>query len=151
MNKSKTTIGRAETVSFPELGLFDVPARIDSGAKTSSIWASQIVEERGGIRVVFLDGETSAVFRNVSKRAVASSNGEVQIRYAVRILVSIAGRRVRATFTLADRSSQVYPVLIGRNVLRGKFLVDVEQGDILKDKERERSSRIQDALNKEVG
>lgn len=151
MNKSKTTIGRAETVSFPDLGLLDVPARIDSGAKTSSIWASEITEEDGGIRVVFLDGGASAVFKNVSKRAVASSNGEVQVRYAVRILVTLAGRRIRATFTLADRSSQAYPVLVGRNVLRGKFLVDVERGDILRDKERERSSRIQDALNKEVG
>lgn len=147
----KNTIGRAEAVAFPELNIHDVHARIDTGAKTSSIWVSNVVEKNGSITVTFLDGQKpeyrDVVFNHFSKKAVASSNGHVQERYVIKLLAVLDGRKIRARFNLADRATQVYPVLIGRNILHGKFLVDVTRGDTLKDKERARSSDIQQSVN----
>ena len=148
----KKVIGRVEKLSFPELGFSDVHARVDTGAKTSALWASSAVEKDGQLAVVFFakgtdayTGET-AYFEHFQKTVVASSNGQTEERYKVRVLVSLRGKKIRSWFTLADRSTQVYPVLIGRNVLRGKFVVDVKHGTILRDKERERSEVLQSKL-----
>ena len=130
---SKHLLGRAELASFPEINVINIPARIDTGAKTSAIWATDIHEESDGRLSFLLFDETSP--HHVPHRhyvpehqriVVKSTIGAVEERYKVRLLVNLNGRLIRASFTLANRSQQVYPVLIGRNVLRGKFVVDVE-------------------------
>ena len=133
LNAKQTVLGRAELIDFPAHGLFGVPARVDTGAKTSSIWASQ-VKLSGGLLHVVLFGPGSQfysgqvlTFDGFKKAVVSTSMGEIDERYKVRLSVRIGGRRVGAFFTLADRSTQVYPVLIGRNVLLGKFIVDVKK------------------------
>jgi hypothetical protein len=130
----KTIIGRAEEVRLPELTDQPVCARVDSGAKTAAIWASDVAVTAEGLEVVFFDQDSSfysgkkVVFKNFDETVVSSSNGQAEQRYKVRLLIVIGGRRIRAWFTLANRSTQVYPVLIGRNILRGKFIVDVSLG-----------------------
>lgn len=155
----KKILGRAEQLDFLELNFEKVSARIDTGAKTSSIWASDVhIDEAGTLQVIFFGptseyytGETVS-FDEFESAAVASSNGHVQHRYKVRLLVRLKGKKVRAAFTLADRTSQVYPVLIGRNVLLGKFIVDVKRGKVLKEKETRRSEALQQGLdNAETG
>jgi hypothetical protein len=145
----KKIIGRVEKVRFPFIGKRAVHARIDTGAQTSAIWASKITDEQGRLGVVFYgqghklyDGIVH-YFDDFTYGMVASSNGHAEPRYKVRLSVKIGGRRLRARFTLADRSTQVYPVLIGRNILRGKFVVDVKEGAALVTKERERSAALQ--------
>jgi hypothetical protein len=152
IEQDKKIIGRAETVAFPELGLPNVHARIDTGAKTSAVWASRVQVQNGVLEVVLFDpssehytGET-LTFEQFEPVIVASSSGHAQQRYKVRLLVRIKGKKVRAWFTLADRSSQVYPVLIGRNVLLGKFVVDVKKGKPLTTAERERSAQLQSEI-----
>lgn len=153
--EDKKVIGRAERVTFPELDLDNVHARIDTGAKTSALWASSVFVHDGVLEVV-LFGEDNPYFTGKPIRferfepvAVASSSGHVQKRYKVRLLVRLKGKKVRAWFTLADRSAQVYPVLIGRNVLLGKFVVDVKKGHTLSEAERRRSQILQDQLDRE--
>lgn len=150
------TIGRAEKVSFPELGLEKVPARIDTGARTATLWASSAKVVGGDALEVVLFDEGSPFYTGEPLRfeeygtiAVASSNGHIQHRFKVRLLVKIRGKKVRAWFTLADRSSQVYPALIGRNVLLGKFIVDVKQGWPLKSAERQRIHELQATLGQD--
>ena len=63
------------------------------------------------------------------KIVVQSTIGEAEERYKIQLLIELSGRRIRASFTLANRSRQVYPVLVGRNVLSGKFIVDVSIGE----------------------
>lgn len=148
-------IGRAERIDFPEQMLSAVPARIDTGAKTSSIWATAI-KENDGVLSFKLFGKKSKYYnpKNVIKTKsytttmVSSSTGELQIRYVVKLLINISGKRIRASFTLANRSTQVYPVLIGRNVLRSKFIVDVKQGRPLVARERERARELKLAREK---
>lgn len=151
-SKIKKLIGRAETITLPELGATKIPARVDTGAKTSSIWASHIREENG-VLYFTLFGEGSDLYTGrthqtteFEKVVVASSIGVEQERYKVRVLMQLKGKKIRGRFTLADRSAQTYPVLLGRNVLRGKFVVDVETGKPLYQEERERSNQLQSKL-----
>lgn len=150
--KTKKVIGRAESITLPELGDTKIPARVDTGAKTSSIWASHIREEDGVLHFTLFDepsdlytGRTHHI-HEFEKVVVASSNGHEQERYRVRLLIKLKGKRIRSRFTLADRSTQVYPVLLGRNVLRGKFIVDVVKGKPLYQEERNRSEELQSKL-----
>jgi D-alanine-D-alanine ligase-like ATP-grasp enzyme len=146
-----TTIGRVEKVKLPMIEK-RVHARIDTGAKTSAIWASGIREENGLLYYSLFD-EVSDHFANevmttssYTQTVVASSNGATEIRFKVKIPVVLKGKRINASFTLTDRSSQVYPVLIGRNVLRGKFVVDTKTGVPLTSEEHARTKQLRSIL-----
>ena len=150
--KTKSLVGRAEQIFLPQHGTETVPARIDTGAKTSSLWASNIEVRDGVLYYTFFDkgsplytGERHQTTQ-FEKTVVASSIGETQERYKVQVLVTLKGRKIRGRFTLSDRSKQVYPVLIGRNILRGKFVVDVQEGKSLYQEERQRSKFLQSKL-----
>lgn len=143
-------VGRSEKVQFPELlGSKRVPARIDTGATTSALWASDVRESDGVLRFRLFDKtspdydpEKEYVFTDFSTKVVASSVGLPQRRYLIKIPVKLKNKVIRASFTLADRSTQVYPVLIGRNVLRGKFIVDVRAGKPLFSQEKRREKEL---------
>lgn len=146
-------IGQVEAIDLPEVLEAQLCARIDTGAKTSAIWASKVKEAAEGLHVVFFGNDSAHytgkahLFTEYAETVVASSNGIAQRRYKVRLTVVLNGRRIKAWFTLADRSQQVYPVLIGRNVLRGKFIVDVSRkSKTLHNLERERSKLLQRKL-----
>lgn len=147
-------IGRSEKISFVEFGFTRVPAKIDTGAKTSAVWATKVHETPEGLEFC-LFGPSSKLYtgqRHVVKQfelvTVASSIGESQERYKVRLLVKVRGKKIHAYFTLADRSRQAYPVLLGRNVLRGKFVVDVKTGKPDVKAEKSRSETLQSRLTK---
>lgn len=132
-NTKNTIIGPDENVVIEQISEFEIPARVDTGARTSAIWASEISEKNGKLDVVFLgpgsplfDGKV-VTFTQYDTMTVRPSTGEDQERYVIKIPVKLAGRKINAKFTLADRSTQSYPILIGRNVLRGKFIVDVKK------------------------
>ena len=90
-----------------------------------------------------------AVFEHYDRVRVASSMGHQQLRYRVKLPVVIRRRRIMATFTLSDRSMQVYPVLIGRSTLNGKFVVDVSRGSPLLAEEERRSAELQKNIHEE--
>lgn len=132
MNRAKIlpVVGWRELAQLPDLGLSDIPAKIDTGARTSSLHGEVVEEfEREGKRYVrFLvdyDGEPhkcEAV--HVDIRGITSSNGETQRRYVIKTPLIIGDVRFRAEITLADRSSMKFPMLIGRSSLRRRFQVD---------------------------
>jgi len=156
-NKNSKIIGSAEVITFPEISHKSTHARIDTGARTSAIWGDAKISRDGALVVTFFGKDHKAftgkayTFSEYTTMAVASSNGHIQQRYAVKILVRLGGKKIRATFTIADRSTQVYAVLIGRNVLRGKFIVDVKQGNILSKEERHRIAVLQEMIDKDKG
>ncbi|HEY1085659.1 MAG TPA: RimK/LysX family protein [Candidatus Saccharimonadales bacterium] len=127
----RTTIGVSSLVDFVGYkNLKQIPARIDTGARTSSLWASD-VKIKDGIASFKLFGPSSPWYTGkvvrkpiVEKRQVTSSTGHVQERDVVNFSIRMHGKRLNAKFTLSDRSTQTYPILIGRNTLRGNFLVD---------------------------
>jgi hypothetical protein len=112
----------------------DVPAKIDTGADRSAIWASKIRVSPDGVLSFALFGPSSPHYTGRLLRRtdfgvakVKSSNGTMQIRYRTHLTVAVAGRRIRALFYLSDRSTQQFPILIGRRTIRGKFAVDVSR------------------------
>jgi glutathione synthase/RimK-type ligase-like ATP-grasp enzyme len=142
MKKSPQIIGRKVHVQFPLYGLVDIPAKIDTGADSSSIWASDIKEENGVLSFRLFD-KTSPLFtgelittRDYKIISVKNSFGVAEYRYKVKLPVVMEGRKMQALFTLADRSRNSHPILIGRKTLRGKFIVDVSKDSITDSKQR---------------
>ena len=130
---SLPTVGIIELVSIGKRAI-DVPAKIDTGADSSAIWASNVRVGRDGVLRFSLFGEGSPYYNGkIFKRTdfsvskVKSSNGSSEIRYRTHFVVMIAGRRVKILMSLADRSNNEFAILIGRRTIAGKFLVDVRK------------------------
>jgi len=130
----KEIIGRAEYVWLVTTNQKKISARIDTGARTTSIWASNIREKDGiltwsffGAGSEYWTGNTMST-RAFEERVVSSSTGHRQFRYKVPVVLQIKGRRIKTNATLADRSHSAFPILIGRNTLNGKFIVDTQLG-----------------------
>ena len=130
MTKALPVVGWREKVSLPELALDGIPAKIDTGARTSSLHAHVIEEfERDGERYVRFcidwDGERHECEAiHVDIRGITSSNGETQNRYVIKTPIRIGDTEFRTEISLADRSDMKFPMLIGRTALRRRFVVD---------------------------
>lgn len=131
MNYHPTAIGTIEKVSLPDYQLVDIPAKVDTGADSSAIWASNIVEKDGELSFA-LFGPTSPYFsgkeirtRKYTSVTVKNSFGHKEARYKVSLRLNIGGRTIKARINLANRANNRFPILIGRRTLHGKFVVDV--------------------------
>ncbi len=131
MNYHLTAIGTTEKIALLDYGLEKVPAKVDTGADSSAIWASNILEKDGQLQFT-LFGPSSPYFsgkeirtRKYSSVSVKNSFGYSEVRYKVKMRLVIAGRTIKASVGLANRASNRFPVLIGRRTLHGKFVVDV--------------------------
>jgi glutathione synthase/RimK-type ligase-like ATP-grasp enzyme len=124
-------IGTIELVSLPSDKIQGIPAKIDTGADNSAIWASHITEKDNRLSFVLFD-KTSPFYtgrvlttRDHEVISVKNSFGKSELRYKVSLTVTVAGKTIKARFTLANRKSNKYSILIGRRTIQGKFLVDV--------------------------
>lgn len=131
--KVKGIIGRLEKVDFPEFGIDQVQAKIDTGAYTSALHCSYIKQANTILHFVIQHqaGETQLekefTTTDFKRRKIMSSNGKSQLRYVIKTTIHIGGKIFKAEFSLTDRSRLKNPVLIGRKILKGKFLVDVSK------------------------
>ncbi|MDN3664740.1 ATP-dependent zinc protease [Algibacter miyuki] len=129
---SKKILGRHDVVDFPKLGLFNIDVKMDTGAYTSAIHCSDIIEENDTLRCIFNShshenfGKTEIVFDQFWRTNVKSSNGNKENRYKVKSDVVFFGKTYRINLTLSTRSDMKFPVLIGRQFLKQKFMVDVD-------------------------
>ncbi len=152
--KNLELIGRAEKVSFPQLSAIKVPAKIDTGADASSIWAHSIKKKCGNLEVIFFGLKSDFYTGEIHKflpneytiTRVSNSFGHREIRYKVKLKISIKGRLINGTFTLADRSFKLYPILIGRSLIKHKFLVDVTKGSPLVVEEKARKASLKEEI-----
>ena len=147
-------IGRAEKVDLPVLSVKKVPAKIDTGADASSIWASKVTKNGSKLSVVFF-GPESQYYDGKSHTfssdeyivtRVSSSFGHRELRYKVNLKIRVKRRLINGSFTLSDRSTKLYPILLGRSILRGKFLVDVAKGSPLLAEEKARKIRLKEEI-----
>lgn len=131
MIKDKKIIGRRETVDFPELKLFAITAKIDTGAYTTALHCHDIKEDNGSLYFKLLDpshpeyNEQEHVFTIYKKKAIKNSFGEVEERYVIKTTIKIGKKKIKALISLSDRANMRYPVLIGRKLLKNRFIVDV--------------------------
>ncbi|MCQ2571182.1 MAG: RimK/LysX family protein [Candidatus Saccharibacteria bacterium] len=133
----KDIIGRDVLVDFGE-EIKGVPAKVDTGADSSAVWASDIFVDKDNILHFKLFDKKSKYYTGIEhttdKFSVAvtkSSLGETTMKYRAKLVITIAGHTIKTSFGLSDRSTHNYPILIGRRTLSGKFLVDVSQSDDL--------------------
>lgn len=126
-------IGRNEFIDFPELVL-NVPAKIDTGAFRSSIHCASVrettVKGEKILRVELLGHPAAPVvypkdFTEYRKVSITNSFGQQEERFEVDLRVKVGPKIFTTPFTLADRSGTLFPILVGRKMLRKRFLVDV--------------------------
>ena len=105
MNQPLTHIGTTEVISLPEYSIDSVMAKIDTGADSSAIWASNIAEIDGELRFTFF-GPQSPHFngleihtRKYSLVTVKNSFGQREVRYKVSLKLQIADKTIRANTT----------------------------------------------------
>jgi len=133
---SKKIIGRVDKVDFPGLNLKHISVKIDTGAYTSAIHCSKIVEQNNTLTCIFESEEhsnfksESVVFENYTFTDVKSSNGFKENRYKIKSEVIFFGKTYKIDLTLSTRDDMKFPVLIGRQFLSKKFLVDVNMENV---------------------
>ena len=130
----RTVLGWREWVGLPQAGLDWVKAKIDTGARSSSIHAFdlEVVEVDGEERVRFSihpwqrsdEDHVELTLPVLDRREVRSSNGATEQRYAVAMDVTLAGRTITTVMTLSNRDEMGFRMLIGREALERGFLVD---------------------------
>ncbi len=129
---SLPVLGWRETIALPDFELGGIPAKIDTGARTSALHATEIelVEQTEGWLARFhIDlghGHETALCEapGVARRTITSSNGQAEERLIVKARLQLGGETFRTEFSLTDRSDMAFPVLVGRMALRRRFLVD---------------------------
>lgn len=121
-------IGRREFIDFPLLNIEHVEAKIDTGAYTSAIDCNHIelkTENGKKILVFRLFNNATYQIEDFTRKKIKNSFGEMEERYVIKTLITIGGKKINTTISLSDRENMRYPVLIGRRLLKGKFIIDV--------------------------
>jgi hypothetical protein len=130
----RPVIGWREWVGLPELGIAATKAKIDTGARSSSLHAFDvtIVHRRGRAYVRFSvhplqrrsEPSVSAEAEVLEFRRVKSSGGHVTLRPVILTVVELLGQRWPIELTLANRDAMGFRMLLGREAVRRRFLVD---------------------------
>jgi len=138
-------LGRSDRVDLPQLGVFDIQAKVDTGAYTSSLHCQSAEIVDGVLEFVLLDEEhpefTGVRFRfaDYEVRDIRNSFGEVERRFVIVTTMKIFDEDIETEFSLCNRGSLKFPVLIGRKILRNRFLIDVNQRNLSSRQKRKRS------------
>jgi len=132
--KSKLIIGWREWCSLPDLGLPGIAAKIDTGAKTSSLHAFKIrpFTRKGEQWVRFVvhplqrrrQPEIRCEGKVVDERPVTSSNGTSEHRIVIRTDIVLGPYRFPTELTLTNRDDMGFRMLIGRKSLVKRYVVD---------------------------
>ena len=135
--EEKLIVGSDEWCIFPQLGIPGVKARVDSGAKTSSLHAFNIhAFKRSGQPWVSFDIHPVQQNRKISvrcespiidRRVIKSTNGAAEKRYVIQTPVKLGEKIWEIELTLTNRDSMGYRMLLGREAMNGRILVDPSQ------------------------
>jgi hypothetical protein len=138
MAKYLVIIGRAEYIDIVDTAI-GVPAKIDTGAFRSAIHAKNIkVKKKDGVEVLTCDllgHKCSPIVRkfeteNFSTVTITNSFGQDEKRYEINLKVKMGPKIFKTSFTLADRSNNLFPILVGRKMLKNRYLVDVSKATV---------------------
>lgn len=130
----KIRVGWREWLSLPELGIPAIKTKLDTGACTSALHASdlEVFEENGRLNVRFLvqplqrrrDIKIVCVVPVYDRRTVTNSGGYREKRYLIRTMAILGGFHYPIYITLTSRSDMRFRMLLGRTAMHGKFIVD---------------------------
>ncbi|MGV3696454.1 30S ribosomal protein S6--L-glutamate ligase [Flavobacterium sp.] len=162
MRQDKIILGSEEWCSFPELGIPAIKARVDSGAKTSALHAINIApftrDEQHWVKFDInpIQNNLRTVIhceaQLIDKRVVKSSSGYREQRFVIQTNLCIAGEIWPIEMTLTNRDSMGFRMLLGREAMSGRILVDPEQKYLLEQPEPEKLKHLyRNAVNEKSG
>jgi hypothetical protein len=138
---NKHIVGSLELCDLPELSITDLNVRVDTGATTSSLHVDNIEDfERDGEPWVSFDihpdiHHVSKIVRREAKiedvRKVKSSTATREKRYVITTTIVMAKMSWSIQLTLTDRSEMNYLMLLGREAMQGRLIVDPEHEYLL--------------------
>lgn len=138
----KELVGNLETCHLPEFGIADLHVRIDTGAATSSLHVDNIEEfEKDGESFIRFDIHPdyhdvdklkSCTAKVLGQRKVKSSTATKQRRYVIQTMIEMGQHSWEIALTLTDRSEMTYLMLLGREAMAGRLIVDPEFQYLLK-------------------
>lgn len=132
-------IGWKEYLDLPDLGIERLKAKVDTGARTSSLHVSsfRVLAEHGDgsadleMVVPLSRRDPAAVVtaraRMLRQIRVTDSGGASEVRPVIETALTLGPVRKRILLTLTDRAGMLFRMLIGRKALEGDFLVDVSR------------------------
>ncbi len=140
--KELDSIGWREWVSFPELKIKTIKAKVDTGARTSSLHVSNIKIYKRTNKVTFtihpVQRQRYPVINTkadyLGERSIKSSNGEISVRPVIETELKIGKRSYSIELTLMNRDLMGFRLLLGRGALKDRFLVDSGQSFLLEKK-----------------
>ncbi len=129
-------LGRYDRVDLPELGLLNIHAKVDTGAYTCSLHChrAEVVDDR--LEFVLLDEEHPEFtgmkfsFKQFERKNIKNSFGEIERRFVIFTTIRIFDEDIVAEFSLSNRGLLKFPILIGRKILRDRFLIDVTKRNL---------------------
>jgi hypothetical protein len=144
--RKKKLIGWREWVRFPDLAIGRMKAKVDSGARTSAIHAFRITPftRDGAAYVRFVvhpvqrrrKPEVTCVARIIDQRRITDSGGNAQERYVIRTTLKLGKSSWPIELTLSNRDSMGFRLLIGRQAIRGRYVVDPGRSFVVVKKKR---------------
>lgn len=134
MARERPVVGWREWVSFPDLGIDRIKAKIDTGARTSSLHAFALERfERDGVPMVRFEAHplqrdasltVPVEVELVDRRKVRSSTGTETLRPVIETDLELMDERWPIEITLIKRDLMGFRLLLGRQALRKRALVD---------------------------
>jgi hypothetical protein len=148
MRESETgetrTIGWKEYLDLPGLGVFRLKAKVDTGARTSTLHVDALtvleVLPDGTERVRIdlrpdrrrPDWQVRAEARVLRRMRVVDSGGHPETRPVIATELVLGPVRKMILVTLTDRSGMLFRMILGRKALEGSFRVDVARKYLLR-------------------
>jgi hypothetical protein len=132
--KTKEVVGWREWVSLPNLNINEIKAKIDTGARSSALHAFDIKKFRRGRRDMIrfkvypyqrdAKLKISAEAELLGERRIRSSSGKEEVRPVIRTSVRLLDREWMIELTLTNRVQMGFRLLLGRQAVRNRFLID---------------------------
>lgn len=131
-------IGWKEFVRFPKLDLGPIIAKIDTGARSAALHADVIEVLGKRVRFTIIEDGKSRSYRAplAGHKRVKSSNGISELRPVIRATLDLGGHSFKAEVTLTDRTDMGVLMLLGRNSIKGHFIVNPARTFLLKPRKK---------------
>ncbi len=134
MENEKLLIGWKEWCALPDLGIPAIKGKVDTGARTSSLNASNMtLFKKNAVKYVqfviyplhrFPHVKRTCVAPLYDNRPIKNSGGFIEERFVIKTRVFFEDRSFEIELTLTDREEMLFSLLIGRMALKDRFIID---------------------------
>ena len=137
--KNKKILGHKEKISILDLDLYNLDAKVDTGADLSALHCDDIIiKENIVFFTLFNKIHPSYNNRRINMqiykiKKIKSSNGQSESRPCIKVTLSCGNKKYKSIVSLTTRKNMKFPMLIGKAFLKNNFLVDVSKDYLVSD------------------